>query len=401
MTITLTFLETVALAAAILVLGTLLTHHIPILRHYAIPIPVTGGLCFAVVANAMHGGMNLDLAFDMTLKEPCMLAFFATVGLSADLRMVANGGARLALFLAVATLFLIVQNGIGTLLALSLGLHPLFGLLSGSITLSGGHGTGAAYADLFTTTSDLHNPMEVAMACATFGLVVGGLIGGPVAHRLITKFHLTAPSQPVSLHPISLHSFRHYGADSLRKGFETLLVILGCLVVGKVASQLFNQRFHFTLPTFIWTLMCGVAFRNICEFTGLYHLSQRLITTMGTISLSFFLAFAFMTLRLWELRALVGSLLIILVVQTLVMALYASVITFRVMGKTYEAAVMASGHCGFGMGATPTAIANMEALVSRHGPAPEAFLIIPLVGAFFIDLANALVIQTYLAFLPS
>ena len=388
-------LETLLLALFVLFLGGVLNRKVGFLRHYNIPVPVVGGLVFAVAVSLLFTQADLRLGFDMGLKAPLMLAFFTSVGLGADFRLLAKGGPRLLLFLVVVTLFLFVQNGVGTLVAMGLDLHPLVGLLSGSITLSGGHGTGVAYAERFADVQNLRGAMELAMACATFGLVIGGLLGGPVAQRLITR-HGLAPGLALEAADRDMTvTAADTGRITPETFLRTLAVLLLCLVGGAGLYAVFQDTV--TLPVFIWSLFLGIVIRNACGLAGITIVDQATLDLLGRVSLALFLAMALMSLRLWELLDLAGPIFVIIAVQTVALAAFAYFVTFRIMGRSYDAAIMSGGHCGFGMGATPTAVANMEALVARYGPSPAAFLVIPMVGAFFIDITNALVIQVFLA----
>jgi ESS family glutamate:Na+ symporter len=364
------------------------------LRDNNIPIPVVGGLLFAVLTTILFLGFDLRIGFDMALKEPMMLAFFTTIGLGADFRLLVRGGPRLLLFGAACVLYLILQDGLGLMAAVGMDLHPLVGLLGGSITLSGGHGTGAAYAEKFAEVQNIAGVMELAMACATFGLILGGLIGGPVAGRLIRRHGLdSAASHEV---PAEVGEDKQQGPIDSDTLLQTLFTILLCLTGGLFLARVLGGA-AFTLPGFIWCLMIGVAIRNLEHGLPRLAVHRPTVDMLGSISLSIFLAMALMSLRLWELLSLAGPLLVMMLIQTAGMALFASFVTFRFMGANYDSAIIAGGHCGFGMGATPTAVANMEALTRRFGPSPQAFLVVPLMGAFFIDILNALVIQGYLA----
>jgi ESS family glutamate:Na+ symporter len=395
MTITFDFdpVQTLGIAIMVLYTGMLVIRHTSFLRNNDIPIPVVGGLLFAVITGLAYGQFGLHLHFDMALKEPMMLAFFASIGLGADLRMLARGGPQLLLFGVICLAYLILQDGIGMLTAIGLDLHPLVGLLSGSITLSGGHGTGAAWAARFSDSANLAGAMELAMACATFGLILGGLIGGPVAGRLIRKHKL----KPESRRPVLLDDTQGEEIPIDADNFLlSLFYIVVCLAGGKLLAAAMSG-FAFTLPAFVWSLLIGVVIRNASVFHKHLRVHSESTGLIGNLSLSLFLAMALMSLQLWELLGLAGPLLVLLGVQVAGIVLFASFITFRFMGREYDAAVMAGGHCGFGLGATPTAVANMKALTRRFGPAPQAFLVVPLMGAFFIDLLNAIVIQGYLS----
>ena len=393
MHIDLGILPSLIVAIAILFAGYLLVTRIALLGHYNIPVPVAGGILFAAGFALLYTQTPLRLAFNTDLRAFFMMAFFTTVGLGADLAQLRQGGKNLLLLLVLVVLFLTLQNAVGSAMAFLLDLHPSLGLLAGSITLSGGHGTGAAYAERFGAVQNLHGVMELTLASATFGLVIGGLIGGPVAQFLISRHGLQAQAQQASpehadataAEPLSPHSV-----------LATLLLILIGVVAGEALSRLFAQA-PVTLPSFIWALFVGVLLRNSLGVLRFYRVHGQSLDLLGSLSLWLALALAFMGLKLWELIGLAGPLLIILISQTLAMILFAVFVTFRVMGANYDAAVMAGGHCGFGMGATPTAIANMQAVTARYGASPQAFIVIPLIGAFFVDLANALVIQGYLA----
>ncbi len=390
-------IQTLALAIVVLFIGAFATRSIAFLRDYNIPEPVVGGIVFAIITSVLHATMGLDLSFDMDLKGPLMLAFFSTVGLIASFKLLVKGGPQVLLFLALATVYLILQNGIGVAMAMSFDLHPLIGLLAGSITLSGGHGTGAAYAERFANVENIQGVLELAMACATFGLVIGGILGGPVAQRLISRHGLKSEYGTQAHHDdVVTYNPREEDRITPQVLLETLFILLVCIIGGSYLGDFFGAL-GVTLPTFIWSLFIGVIITNICEFTGIYRLKQEAVDTLGTMALTLFLALSLMSLRLWELVNLAGPMLGILLAQTALMATFAYFVTFWVMGRSYDAAIMAGGHCGFGMGATPTAVANMEALVSRYGPSPQSFLVVPMVGAFFIDITNALIIQGYLA----
>jgi len=386
--------QTLGMAILVLYTGILMISHIGWLRNNDIPVPVAGGLLFAIVTGIAFSSLNLRMSFDMALKEPLMLAFFSSIGLGADLRMLYRGGPQLLLFALVCIGYLILQNGLGLIAAVSMDLHPLVGLLSGSITLSGGHGTGIAYAQQFQDTSNLAGAMELAMACATFGLVLGGLIGGPLAGRLIRKHQLHSDienqaGQGVDQLPVD----RKIDSDNY---LLSLFYIVLCLIGGTAIASVMSD-FAFTLPDFVWCLLIGVIIRNGAIFHRHLRVHTESVSLIGNLSLSLFLAMALMSLQLWNLVSLAGPLLVLLAIQVVGILVFATFITFRFMGGHYDAAVIAGGHCGFAMGATPTAVANMEALTKRFGPSPQAFLVVPLMGAFFIDLLNAIVIQGYLS----
>jgi ESS family glutamate:Na+ symporter len=341
----------------------------------------------------------------MSVKDPLLLAFFTSVGLAADARMLAKGGTRLFIFLGICGVYILIQNAIGLSLAWVMDLHPVVGLLGGSITLTGGHGTGGAYATRFGETMNLQGAMELTMACATAGLVMGGVLGGPLAQYLIRRHRLSGPVEGAQddTPGASAVGAAEAGAPEevedavTANSFMTaLFVILFCLVGGQFLAQLMQDT-GFILPDFLFCLLLGVLIRNIQPFIPGFHLSQASVDLLGGTALSLFLVMALMAMKLLDLANLAGPLLVVLVIQAVVMVAYAGLVTFRVMGSNYDAAIMAAGHVGFGLSSTAAALAIMKAVTQRAGPSPLAFLIVPMVGAFFIDIVNALAIQGTLA----
>ncbi|MBV4548603.1 sodium/glutamate symporter [Pseudomonas triticicola] len=394
--IELDFYGTLVAASLVLLLGRGLVTRVGFLRSYNIPEPVAGGLLVAMLLLILRT-FDIEVRFDTSLQTPLMLAFFATIGLSADLASLKKGGRIVGIFLLAVIGLLVVQNAMGIGLATLLGLDPLMGLLTGSITLAGGHGTGAAWGAVFSEKYGLASASELALASATFGLVLGGLIGGPVARLLIKRVQVPGcnPQQAPRL-PRGFEQPNKERSITPFSFVETLALIAVSLLAGNLLNGLL-QGTAFELPTFVCVLFVGVVLRNSLSALGLYQVFEREVSVLGNVSLSLFLAIALMSLKLWDLAALALPIFIILAVQALVMALFAIFVTFRVMGANYDAAVLAAGHCGFGLGATPTAIANMQAVTQRYGPSQIAFLVVPMVGAFFIDIVNVIVIKLYLA----
>ncbi|AUG06797.1 sodium/glutamate symporter [Pseudomonas sp. S09G 359] len=390
------FYSTLVAASLVLLLGRWLVARIGFLRAYSIPEPVAGGLLVAALLLALRMLAEVEIRFDTSLQAPLMLAFFATIGLNADFASLKKGGRVLAIFLLVVTALLVVQNAMGIALATALGLDPLMGLLAGSVTLSGGHGTGAAWGAVFSEKYGVASASELAIASATFGLVLGGLIGGPVARLLIRRVQAPGVEQAQPCLPKGFERPDQVRMITAFSFIETLALLAISLQVGTFLSG-FIQGTAFELPTFVCVLFVGVVLRNSLSALGLQQVLEREVSLLGNVSLSLFLAIALMSLKLWDLKALALPIVILLVAQALLMALFAIFVTFRVMGSHYDAAVLAAGHCGFGLGATPTAIANMQAVTQRFGPSQIAFLVVPMVGAFFIDITNAVVIKLYLA----
>ncbi len=355
---------------------------------------MVGGVLVAILLALADGFFGVKVSFDMALRDNLLLMFFTTVGLSADARMLAKGGPKLLVFLAASMAFIVVQNIVGIGAALALDLHPVVGLLGGSITLTGGHGTGAAYGARFADSMNIVGAMELTMACATAGLVLGSLLGGPLAQFLVRRYQLSPPAAPTGA--AAAEAERDADPITTQSVLNTLFAILASLAIGKWLAQLV-QGTGIILPDFLFCLLLGVVIRNASTVLPRARVSGATVDLLGGVSLSLFLVMALMGMRLVDLVSLAGPLLIILSLQAIVMAAYATFVTFRVMGRDYDAAVLAAGHVGFALSSTAAALAIMKTITERNGPSPLAFVIVPMVGAFFIDIANALVIQGYLA----
>ncbi len=397
MTIDLNFYATLVALVGVLLLGRWVISKSKFLQDYNIPEPVVGGIIIAIGIFCLLKYSRIKCSFNDSLREPLMLAFYASIGLSADFTSLRKGGRILFIFLMCVALLLFLQNITGIFIAKLMGINPLIGLLAGSITMSGGHGTGASWAEIFKANPyNLNAGLEIALACATFGLIAGGLIGGPISHYLIRKYHL----QTIS----------HLKEESPPQGFEkpekerlitaysfvqSLALIALALLFGTLLSEYFKSS-SFTLPTFVWCLFIGAILRNLLSLTKIHQVFDREVSVIGNVSLSLFLVFALMTINLSELVALALPMFAILTIQVILMVAFAIFITFRFCGKDYDAAVLAAGHCGFGLGATPTAMANIQTITQHYGMSHIAFIIVPLVGAFFIDIINAIIISTTL-----
>eukprot|EP00831_Metopus_contortus_P056439 TRINITY_DN4827_c0_g1_i1.p1 TRINITY_DN4827_c0_g1~~TRINITY_DN4827_c0_g1_i1.p1 ORF type:complete len:541 (-),score=27.94 TRINITY_DN4827_c0_g1_i1:146-1768(-) len=392
--------ESVLIAILVLYLGKVLSDKIRLLKKWNLPDPVVGGVTFAIAALLLYLSSGIQMSFTTNTGDYLMLAFFSTVGLNANLRLLKRGGKGLLIFLAICLAFLIIQDFIGISLSYLLGLDPRVGLLSGSITLTGGHGTGKVYGEMFANAATpLQGAVEMAMACATFGLIIGGIIGAPVSHFLISRFKLS-PTAPESRDSTAkkFHSRRYTDEESVCTAtmLKAIFMIIICIIAGKPIVDLVSGP-NFMLPDFVGSLFAGII---ICNFPSIKHdeyLHEETLTIIGNVSLAIFLAMAMMQIKLWELASLAGPLTMIMAAQTLFVIIFTIIITYVIMGRDFDAAVICGGHCGFGLGSTPTAIANMDSIVKKFGPAPRAFLIVPLVGAFSLDILNAMVIQGYLA----
>jgi glutamate:Na+ symporter, ESS family len=386
-------LATLLVAAVVLLIGAFINRRVGFLAHYNIPDPITGGLLFAAIASLIWVTTDFELAIDQTIKPHLLLMFFAGAGLCADLRLLKRGGKALAILLALLFPFVILQNLVGIIVAKTLDLHPIFGLVAGSITLVGGHGTGAAYAERFAEVNNLQGVMELSMTAATIGLILGGIIAGPVAQYLINRHNLrsrggknksTAETKPAEAAPIT--AIGVIGA---------LAAIFAAVVAGYWLAGKFSGG-AVTIPTFLWCMILGVAIRNLMPFAGL-HLDDRATEIIATVCLSIFLVMTMMALNLIEVALSAGPLLLIIAAQAVAIALYAAFVCFRCMGRDYEAAVTSAAFIGFNMGSTATAMVNMQAVTRKYGPAPQSFLIVPLAGAFFVDLMNAFILTGLLA----
>jgi ESS family glutamate:Na+ symporter len=390
-------ISTLLVSMVVLFVGRTLVARVPVLRQFNIPAPVVGGGVVALLLALADALLHVKLGFNLGLKDTLLLMFFTTVGLAADARMLVKGGPRLLVFLGISMVLIVAQNAIGIGASRLLDLHPVVGLLGGSITLVGGHGTGAAYAGRFGETMNIQGVMELTMACATAGLVIGAVLGGPLAEFLLKRYRLTGPD-PASVAAGSAPAGAEAGPEdavTAHSLINTLFVILLCLAGGKVLVGLMAGT-GFILPDFVFSLLLGVVIRNVATVIGLFRVSDVTVDVVGNVALSLFLVMALMTMRLLDLVNLAGPLLVILALQSVAVVLYAAVVTFRVMGKNYDAAIMAAGQVGFGMSSTACALAIMKSVTDRHGPSPLAFVIVPMVGAFFIDITNAFIIQAFL-----
>jgi glutamate:Na+ symporter, ESS family len=385
-------LSSLLAALAVLLVGTLLNRRIGILARYNIPDPITGGLLFAALDSAMVAVSGLRLEIDQTIKPVLLLLFFAGVGMGADLRQLKRGGKALAIFLLVLFPYILVQNAVGIAGTWMLDLHPIFGLVSGSITLVGGHGTGAAYAERFADINNLQSVMDLSMTVATVGLILGGIIAGPVAQYLISRHGLKSAAAQEAVAE----------GERAEVGEITTVGVIGALagmLAAVIAGQWLAERFSggfITIPAFLWCMLLGVAIRNLGPFVRLRFDDRASDLTSG-VCLSLFLVMTMMALNLIEVVLAAGPLLLIVGLQVVFIALYAVLVCYRFMGRDYEAAVTCAAFIGFCMGSTATAMANMQAITARYGPAPQSYLIVPLAGAFFVDLMNAFLLTLILA----
>ena len=400
--LTLDQIHTVAFAGILLFAGYGVRRIVPGLARYNIPAPVVGGLLVAaVITLARARGVTL-FTVNTGLQSPLMIAFFTSVGFGASVGLLRVGGPAVLLFFILATIMAVVQNVIGAAVAWGLGQPPLLGVLAGSVTLTGGPATGLAFAPLFEAAG-VQGAATLAVAAAMVGIVSGGIVGAPVGTWLIARTgREIRPSSAPRRVPVAANIAEDHLAEPAPRApqgedveayglLKAVVLILVSMWLGSWLTVWFGA-IGFTLPAYIGAMLIAAALRNLDDGTRLIGISQRTIDDLGATALSLFLVMALMTLRLWDLVGLALPLVVMLAAQVLVIALVAAGPVFRLMGRDYEAAVMAGGFIGFMLGTTANAMANMESLVQRYGPAPKAFLVVPMVGAFFIDFTNALII---------
>ena len=393
--------QTIVLAIIVLFFGKFLTSKVPFLRNYNIPEPVSGGLIASIVFGLIYGIFDLQFEFALDVRNELLIAFFTTIGLSSRFSTLLKGGSQLGILLVLAVVYLMIQNGTGVLAATLAGYDQLVGVIGGSVSLSGGHGTAIAWTDRYSgmiTASSLAG--EIGIACATFGLVLGGLLGGPLARFLIKRHKLEPDSDAVQTVGVEYEHEHEMISIDYNSMMRATLVVFVAIGIG-VQIDMGLEYMGVQLPTFVSCLFAGILVTNLLPVlfprVDLPKPEQsRPLALISDLSLGLFLAISLMSLQLWTLADLGFAILLMLVAQVVVVMLWSGIIVFRAMGSTYDAAVMSSGYIGLALGATPTAIANMTAVTKLYGPSPQAFIIVPLIGAFFIDLANSVVIQLYI-----
>lgn len=402
-------IQSAAIGALALVTGMFLTRRIGWLQKFCIPSPVSGGIVFSLATLLLYVFFNIEVTFDATLKDFFMLVFFTSVGFQSDLKVIRHGGKALVMMLILLTLIIVVQNITPIAITKILGINPLFGMAVGSISMAGGHGTAGGFSAVLESMG-LNGAGTISMAAATFGLVAGSVIGGPVAERLIrtrlTTEHLEPKDYEIDPGMIGIEteetmpSGRAKHVSSNEKEFHeyanasyTILIAMG---IGTIASVLLQYTgIHF--PTYFGALVVAALLRNIFQgtrFAAETHYDR--ITSVGNIALSLFLGMAMMSLKLWELQSLALPLLLILAAQVLMMYIISTFVAFRMLGADYDAAVLVAGICGFGLGATPNAMANMNAVCYKYHYTVKPFLIVPIIGAMFVDLLNTTIITIFL-----
>lgn len=400
-------IQMLALSIVVLFLGMYLTGKIKFLQDNYIPPAVTGGLIFSLVTWGFHSFADIALEFDMRTRDMLLLTFFSTVGLGARLRTLASGGKALVIMVVAAGVFLVIQNAIGVGAALLAGVNPGYGLMAGSVSLAGGHGTAAAWGAI-GAEAGLSQAMEVGLVFATFGLIAGGVIGGPIARMLIQRHKLFPASQETDSG--ATQAAGSQSAPQMRFGIaldedplfpllRMLLLLALCVSLGTVVNEFLFAR-EVLLPGFLTCMFVAIVLTNLVDVAG-RPVDKALTDKFGEVSLNLFLTMSMMSMQLWVLSSGLDKFVLLMLLQIAAMALFAIFVVFRIAGRDYDAAVMTGGFVGLGLGATPVALANMDAITRHYGPSAKAFIVIPIIGAFFIDLLNAGVIQFFINTLRS
>lgn len=402
-------LQTAGLGALALVLGMCLTRRVKWLQRFCIPSPVSGGIVFSIVSLMLYKLWNVELVFDGTLKDVFMLVFFTSVGFQSNLKVLRRGGSTLLLMLGALAFIIVVQNVLPLGIAWIMGVNPLVGMVAGSISMAGGHGTAGGFSAVLEGMG-LSGAGTIAMAAATFGLIMGSVTGGPLAERLIrtklTAEHLEPKDYEVDPAMAGLESdeaspagrAKHISSNEqeFQQYAKATYALLIVVAAGSLMSWLLQQT-GVTFPTYFGALIVAAIVRNVaeaCKLTPKMELDK--IVSVGNICLSVFLGMAMVSLKLWELESLALPLVVMLVAQVVAMALIAYFVAFNILGRDYDAAVLVAGICGFGLGATPNAMANMSAVCYKYHYSVKPFLIVPIIGAMFVDLINTGFITMFL-----
>lgn len=410
MQIALNMYQTAAIAMLLFVLGRALTTRIEFLRKCCIPAPVVGGLIFAIVHLFLYMGGIVEFSFDSNVKDFFMTLFFTSVGYTACFRLLKKGGKKVITFLIVAIVMVCLQNVLSSVLAGVFGWDMRLGLCTGSIPMVGGHGTAGSYGPMMENDLGIAGANVLAIAAATYGLVAGSLMGGPTARSIINKYGLHSEETEATIMEVSdeTEAQKAKANDVSVESFTNAVILLivasglGTLLtlwLNNIQINIGNFSFKFTFPTYIGAMLIAAVIRNFCDAKHII-LPGKALDIWGNVSLSIFLAIALMSVCLWQLADLAVPMVVMLAAQTVLMFFFARFVVFNIMGRDYEAAVMTSAFCGFGMGATPNAMANMQALTKHFGPAPQAYFVVPLVGSLFIDFFNGLIITGFINILP-
>lgn len=386
---------TVATAAVVLIVGDFIKKRVEILRRFCIPVPVVGGLIFTILLSIGYSTGLFNLKLNFVLINFFALAFYSSIGFTASYKLLKKGGPQVLKFLIASIVVVILQNFLGVYLAKFLGLNPLVGLATASIPMTGGHGTSAAFAPVLEEAG-LSNALTISLAAATFGLVSGSLIGGPTGKFLIEKYKLVSKivkNEEVEKSNDSLKEIKNkIDEKRIQSAMYQLLI---SMALGSIISMGL-KKIGLTFPDSVGAMIAAAIMRNVADYSPNFKIKENEVRIMGDLSLMLFLALSMMNLKLWQIADLAVPMIILLIAQTILMFICAIFLTFRMMGKDFEAAMMAVGHCGFGLGAVPTAMANMQSVEEKYGKAPTAFFILPLVGSLFINFFNSIIIVTFI-----
>jgi len=382
-------ISTIFLAVALFAFGSFLINKLNFLKRFCIPAPVVGGLLFAALTTILKTTGVLEISLDTSLQSLFMITFFTTIGLGASFKLVKLGGKLLIIYWLACGFLALMQNVIGVSLASLMGIHPLIGMMAGAVSMEGGHGAAAAFGQ---TLEDLgiSSAMTIGAAAATCGLVAGGLIGGPIVKYLVGKYNLT-PDEQESEEVEYENKHEQITSDSF---FTQVLLITFCMAVGTYVGTLFSEATGFVLPGYVGAMFVAVLVRNIMDKFKPEAINMKSISLIGDVTLGVFLSMALMSIKLWEIADLALPLFIIVFAQVFFIVVFSIFVLFKLLGKNYDAAVMVAGFAGHGLGATPNAMANMSAVVQRFGPSKKAFLVVPIVGAFLIDVFGIPIIIT-------
>ena len=384
--------QTLGAAVGVLYLGAWLRKKIRVLETFCIPAPVVGGLIFAITSCILYVTGLLELSFDETLKNVCMVMFFTSVGFQANLKVLKSGGLSLLIFLICVIILIAAQMGLALGVATILGVDPYIGLCTGSIPMVGGHGTAGAFGPVLEDLG-LVGATTLCTAAATFGLLAGSLMGGPLGRRLIIKHDLLKTTVQADDSELIADEKKHH--RSSRNYAPAAYQIAIAMGLGTIISLQLSKT-GMTFPVYIGAMIVAAFMRNISEFSNKFTIHMGEINDIGGICLSLFLGIAMITLKLWQLAELALPLIILLLVQTIFMGLFAYFVIYNIMGRDYDAAVLAAGSCGFGMGATPNAMANMQAITDKFSPSVKAYILVPIIGSMFADFINTITITLFI-----
>lgn len=389
-----------SLGVVALLLGRFVNGKVGFLSRICIPDPVTGGLIVSLLTFALKSFAGVEIAFDRSIQDICMLIFFTTVGFQCNLSAIRKGGKPLVVMIVLVGVLVCLQNLLSVGIASSMGLEPVFGMVAGSIPMCGGHGTAAGFSQLLESRG-VENAVSITMATATFGLIAGALVGGPVAKLLITRRHLTVTPEGDADSESALKFFKEEDDGYGQAGRVTMAAfeIFIAMGLGSLASKLLSLT-GLAFPSYFGALVCAIAIRNVADAVhGGVRVHPREISRIGALCLALFLGMAMCSLRLWELAGLALPLCLMLLAQVAMMVVFSIFVAFPLLGRNYTAAVLVSGFCGFGLGATPNAMANMSAVCNKFGYVNLPFIVVPVIGAAFVDIINITVISLFVNFL--